>query len=82
MLPSNLQSWDQYLIGVDHLLKLMDQATQTSQGGYPPHNVIRRDQDHYAIELAVAGFGEEDLNIVQHNGTLSVTGDIKEVPVV
>lgn len=77
MIPADFSNWDQYLIGVDHLMRLMDESSQATQGGYPPHNVIRRDPDHYAIEMAVAGFGEEDLNIVVHNGRLVITGDIQ-----
>ncbi len=60
-------------VGFDRLFDLMDSYAEQS-GGYPPYNIERSDETHYRISLAVAGFGEKDLNIEVKEGVLTVTG--------
>jgi len=60
-------------VGFDRLFDLMDSYAEQS-GGYPPYNIERSDETHYRITLAVAGFGEKDLNIEVKEGVLTVTG--------
>jgi molecular chaperone IbpA len=60
-------------VGFDRLLDMLDSAADASQG-YPPYNIERTDDTHYRITLAVAGFGEKDLNVEVRDGVLSVTG--------
>ena len=62
-------------VGFDRLFDLLDSAGQfdTAQS-YPPYNIERTDENHYRITLAVAGFGENDLNAEVREGVLSVQG--------
>ena len=39
---------------------------------FPPYNIIKRDDTTYDIEMAVAGFSEEDLKIEYADNTLTV----------
>jgi len=64
-------------IGFDRLFDLMDSYAEQS-GGYPPYNIERSDETHYRITLAVAGFGEKDLNIEVKEGVLTVIGQRDE----
>ncbi len=41
---------------------------------YPPYNIEKRSEDEYRITLAVAGFGESDLDIMVENDRLTVSG--------
>ena len=41
---------------------------------YPPYNIIRKDDEHYFIEIAAAGFLKPDIEITMENGTLTVSG--------
>ena len=52
---------------------MLDSAADASQG-YPPYNIERSDETHYRITLAVAGFGEKDLNVEVRDGVLTVSG--------
>lgn len=62
-------------VGLDRMANLIDAASQFDGGNsYPPYNVIQEDEDNYRIELAVAGFGEDDIEIESHQNTLTVTG--------
>jgi molecular chaperone IbpA len=42
---------------------------------YPPYNVKKIDEEHYIIEMAVAGFGKHNLDIELKNGVLTITGN-------
>jgi len=62
-------------VGLDRMANLIDAASQFDGGtGYPPYNVAQTDEDSYRIELAVAGFGEDELEIETHENTLTITG--------
>ena len=41
---------------------------------YPPYNVVKRDEDHYEIQIAVAGFRKEEIEITTENNELVVKG--------
>jgi molecular chaperone IbpA len=43
---------------------------------YPPYNIIRESEDTFNIEMAVAGFGKEDIEIYEEDGKLVITGNI------
>ena len=60
-------------VGFDRLLDLLDQADGNAQG-YPPYNIERSDENHYAVTIAVAGFAEKDLGIEVADGVLTVQG--------
>ena len=62
-------------VGLDRMANLIDAATQFDGGtGYPPYNIAQLNEDSYRIELAVAGFAENELEIETHKNVLAVTG--------
>ena len=62
-------------VGFDRVFDLLDSvATQTNGNGYPPYNIERVGDDAYRIVMAVAGFAEGELNLIQKEGELLVTG--------
>lgn len=61
-------------VGFDRLFDLLDNAGKVEGGGYPPYNIERVDEDDYRITLAVAGFGEDDLDITVHENALTIAG--------
>ncbi|MFN3463727.1 MAG: Hsp20 family protein [Terricaulis sp.] len=66
------------LVGFDRIASLMDQAARLDAApGYPPFNVEQIGEDNFRIELAVAGFGEDDLSIEFKQNSLLVTGQRK-----
>jgi molecular chaperone IbpA len=60
-------------VGFDHLFDMLDELSDNAQS-YPPYNIERTDENRYRITLAVAGFGEKDLNIEVKDGVLGVSG--------
>ena len=63
-------------VGFDHMMRLLDEAARYDQAsdGYPPYNIESTGEDAYRITLAVAGFRPDELSIVDHQGTLTVSG--------
>ena len=55
-------------VGFDHLDKLFETAFREAgrDVSYPPYNIAKIGQDKYRISMAVAGFGEGDLDITAH----------------
>lgn len=67
-------------VGFDRLAGMLDQimAGDTPAPGYPPYNIEKTGEDAYRITLAVAGFGEDDLNIEVKDAQLTVTASKRE----
>ena len=65
-----------YSVGFDRLDDLFDTAFRNSaqDNAYPPYNIVKTGDDSYRITLAVAGFGEDDLEIVAKENLLTVQG--------
>jgi len=47
---------------------------QAKQGNYPPYNIVKLSDDHYEVEIAVAGFHESEISIELEDGVMTVTG--------
>ena len=62
-------------IGFDRLADMLSNASRVDSGGYPPYNIESLGEDRYRITMAVAGFGEGDLDIVTERNTLTVSGN-------
>jgi len=70
----NIINWEPYkpfTVGFDSLLdRLMDINTESPN--YPPYNIRKIDALHYAVEMAVAGFGKEDIHVEYADNTMTV----------
>ncbi len=64
-------------VGFDRLFALLDGAANSENAapGYPPYNIERTAENAYRITIAVAGFGEQDLNIEVRESALTVRGE-------
>lgn len=61
-------------VGFDHLFQDLDWVARHATDTYPPHNIVKVSENDYQIEIAVAGFTLDDLEIEQDERTLTVTG--------
>ncbi len=71
---------DPFFIGFNRELDRLTRVhSHASNSTYPPYNVIKTDdEDTFLIEVAVAGFAKEDLEITVKDSTLTVKGEIKD----
>lgn len=63
-------------VGFDRLDELFETAFRNGaqESSYPPYNIAKTGDDTYRITLAVAGFGEDDLEIISKENLLTVRG--------
>ena len=62
-------------VGFDRMMNLLDAQTRHDQGdGYPPYNIEKTGDDDYRITMAVAGFGEDDLDVTVKENSLTIKG--------
>jgi len=67
-------------VGFDQLfdeIERLIEGSQPVQSTFPPHNIVKIDDNRYVVELAVAGFGKDDIDIEFNDGTLYIKGEKK-----
>lgn len=74
----DLTPYNRASVGFDRLFDVLDrQFANSTSTSYPPYNIIKEGEDSYKIEIAVAGFREDELDITVKDYTLTVTGEQK-----
>ena len=70
---------DPFFIGFDRQFKDLEKTMKNSSN-YPPHNISKviGSDDQYVIELAIAGFSKEDIEVEQDKNVLTIKGSAKE----
>ena len=63
-------------IGFDRMAHLMDSLANEPTNSFPPYNIEVTDEDNYRITMAVAGFGENDIELTAQDSQLLVSGRI------
>ena len=62
-------------VGFDRLARQLESAARSSQeNGWPPYNIETTGENAYRIEIAVAGFSPDELNIEAKENSLTITG--------
>ena len=66
LLNTALKDFDKFFVGFDkhfnHISKLQEELAKNIPN-YPPYNIYQQDENKYVVELAVAGFGKQDIEI-------------------
>jgi molecular chaperone IbpA len=66
-----------YSIGFDRMFdRLFDENVVTTN--YPPYNIVKTSDEKYAIEIAIAGFSKDDIEIETEENTLVIKTSDKE----
>ena len=76
-LPSFVNQIHRQTIGFDQVFEELNRSFTNSktEGNYPPHNVVKLDDTHYVIEVAVAGFAEDEIDVELKENVLTVRGE-------
>ena len=78
--PFNFDPFFSRTIGFEHIFERLNNIAEENLGAvgaYPPYNINRHSDGKFDIEIAVAGFGEEDLKVEKIKNELVVSGEIK-----
>ena len=61
-------------VGFDRLFDMLENSTGQTQENYPPFDLIKKGENDYCIQLAVAGFKPDEIDITAQQNVLLVTG--------
>ena len=66
-------------VGFDRLAQMMNQAHRIDQNNasYPPYNIETIDESQYQITLALAGFTQDDVDIISEQNVLVIRGKVQ-----
>jgi molecular chaperone IbpA len=73
------KEFDKFFVGFDPFFKRLADATDQvakAATNYPPYNIKKIDQNKYIIEMAVAGFAKQDLEIEINDDKLTIKGNV------
>jgi len=72
----DIPSFARHAIGFNRLFDEMNRtfANSRTNDNYPPYNIAKLDETHYVIEIAVAGFGKEEIDVELKDNSLIVKG--------
>lgn len=62
-------------IGFDHIFDQLESIHKHAKDTYPPHNVVKEEELKFTLEMAVAGFKEEHIDIEVKDNVLTIKGD-------
>jgi len=62
-------------IGFDHIFADLERIHNQAKDTYPPHNVVKVDDLKFTVEIAVAGFGQDHIDIEVKDHVLTITGN-------
>lgn len=72
---------DKFFVGYDQIFDRLrefhDTATKNIPN-YPPYNIKKTDDNTYVIEMAVAGFGKQDIEIETEGDKLVIKGNAEQ----
>src|SRR3546814_14791052 len=67
-------------VGFENLNRLVDFATRGEGDAYPPHNIEKLGEGTYRISMAVAGFGQDEIDLPVQEKVLILTGPAQAGP--
>jgi len=73
------KDFDKFFVGFeDHAKQLQSLHADLTKNipNYPPYNIRKNDENSYTIEIAVAGFGETEIDVEIDGGKLIVKGNV------
>lgn len=78
---NNLNVPRSLFVGFDTLFEDLERihtSARSNTNNYPPHNVVKIDDEKFLIELAVAGFTKDNIDIELKDGILKITGEVEK----
>ena len=73
---ARLDALNRALIGFDQMFDQMERRFANNVStNYPPHNILRLQDNEYAIQIAVTGFEKAEISVTVENNVLVVKGE-------
>ena len=74
----NYDMWPRYFIGFDRMLDNIPASNSITGNGYPPYDIVKSGEDTYCIEMALAGFTKEEIQVEVKESNLTIEGDASD----
>jgi molecular chaperone IbpA len=65
----------------DHFEDMMDDGFFRGNSNFPPYNIVKTGDNTYDVELALAGFGKDDIQVEYKENQLTVKSKANKDPV-
>ena len=66
-------------VGFDSLFDELNEMAARKESNYPAYNIAKDDEEHYRIEIALAGFSSDEISIETEKGMLKIEADKTKV---
>ena len=65
-------------VGFDSLFNELNEMAARKEPNYPAYNIAKDDDEHYRVELALAGFSSDEIRVQTEKGILTVEANKAE----
>lgn len=69
-----LTELNRFSVGLEPTFRTLDYVRQNSSTGFPPYDIERNGEQSYRLTMAVAGYTPDDIEIVQEDKLLTISG--------
>ena len=72
---NNLARWETYSpvsIGFEDMWKTLDALAANPQQNYPPYNIVKLDDERQQLQVALAGFMKDDIEVAVEKKVLNI----------
>ena len=81
---NNLTRFERYApvsFGIEDMFKRLDALADSTATNYPPYNILKLDETSQELQIALAGFTREEIEVAVERGVLSVSASHKNTSV-
>ena len=72
---NNLTRWETYnpvALGLEDMFKRLDVLTDSTATNYPPYNIVKLNDTTQQLEIALAGFSKDEIEVAVERNVLTV----------
>lgn len=77
-LDDMLRDLNRFAVGYEPTMRVLDNLRHNSNQGFPPYDLEKISDTEYRLSMAVAGYSADNLDIMEHDGVLTITGKVSE----
>jgi len=77
-----LTRWERYSpvgIGLEDMFRRLDTFADSAATNYPPYNIKKLDETSQVLEIALAGFTRDDIEVSTEKGVLTVKANMADI---
>lgn len=75
-----VKDMDKYWVGFDKLMENHRDVHKSINSSFPPYNIVKKGDNEYLIEIALAGYGKSEINVEfkENDNTLSISSSVEK----